>query len=100
MYFVVYLLNDRINIVVPQTWICDYQPQMEKFINRGLNSNQTFLCFWSQDPLAFESNGQPKPEFVPNVFTHAVKFPEGGWHLCKIKRFHGMFFLYVVVFKF
>lgn len=99
MYFVVYLLNDRINIIVPKTWIRDSDEQMEKFVNRGLNSNQKILCFWSQNPFAFDSNGRPKMEFFPNSNKQATNFPEEGWHLCKLKRFHSGFFVFYLYFK-
>lgn len=90
MYYIVYLLKDKINIIVPQTWIKDINDHIEKFINSGLNSSQKFLCFWTESPHAFDENGRPKLNFEPDSNAEiADRFPHTGWHICKLKKCRG-----------
>lgn len=97
MYFIVFLVKDRKTIIVPKNWIKNIDEQIEKFINNGLNSNQRMLCFWTDDVAAFE-NGKPKHDFLLDPkYGLAESFPATGWHICKIKRAKGNFFIYLMI---
>lgn len=87
MYFVVFLIHDGINIIVPKTWIKDCDDHLEKFLNFGMNSSQNFLCYWTECPEAFTSDGQAKLDYPPdNNKGMANRYPETGWYVCKIKK--------------
>lgn len=92
MYFVVYVLQTKQNLVVPASWISSADKLIEHFINYSINSNKSFLFYWTGNPQAFHGNGLPRFEYKPNV--HAVstnEFPKEGWYRCQMKRFHREF---------
>lgn len=67
MYYVVYLIHPRKYIVVPCHWVRDGETTvLEKFVDRGLNSNQKHLVFWSRE------RGHVQPNFSANI---ANEFP-------------------------
>lgn len=59
LFYVVYLVDADDFIVIPCTWIRDDARMLEKFVNYGLNTAQTHLCFWSTNADAITQNGQP-----------------------------------------
>lgn len=102
MYFIVYLIDQKINVSAPHSWIRDIEKHLEKFINYGLNSYQNYRVFWTDNVDAFDDDLVPKPSFKPNYsagFTN--QFPAEGWYLCRLKRFKSMFKnkLYDIIFK-
>lgn len=61
-------------------------------MNQGVNSNQIFRVFWTDDPAAFLENGLPNPNFEPNVFaSENGDFPKEGWYKSQIIKFRGNF---------
>lgn len=47
MHYVIYLEDADEHIVIPYTWIRDADKMLRKFVNYGINTSQTHLCFWS-----------------------------------------------------
>lgn len=87
MYFVVFLIHDGINIIIPNNWIKNFDDHLEKFLNSGLNSSQKFLCFWTECPQAFTRDGKPKSDYSPDLnIGMAERYPQTGWYVCKIKK--------------
>lgn len=75
MYFVVYLVPLKKNVVIPASWIYGIGDQLEKFINLGMNHNQWFLCYYSTNPDAFiddqlkEPNENFEADFAIDLIT-------------------------------
>lgn len=63
MYYIVFLKKFKKNVIVPKTWIKDLKKHKEKFMDSGLNRNQTYVCFYTKDPLAFDPYGLPIKTF-------------------------------------
>lgn len=88
MYFVVYLIHQKRNVVIPQNWIRDVENHIEKFMNYGVNSNQIFVCFYTNNVAAVDSNGAIRLDFPANFQARFfAKFPSEGLYLCQIKKF-------------
>lgn len=51
MYFyIVHLKEPKKYAVIPFHWLHDGTSKMlQKFVNNGLNSNQTHLCYWAEE---------------------------------------------------
>lgn len=48
MFYVVYLIDARVYLVIPINWLRDGSARvLEKFVDYGLNPNQKHICFWS-----------------------------------------------------
>lgn len=65
-YAVVLLVKSRKKIVIPEGWIKDLTGA--KLKNYGVNANQKFLIFWSNDKVsgAVTGEGIPNLAFEPN----------------------------------
>lgn len=88
MYFVVFIVGAKTNVVVPHSWIKEIDSHLEHLINNGLNSNVKFDIFWSNNPQAFNNDGIPLGSYQPIAFnTCASQFPNEGWYKGQIKRF-------------
>lgn len=88
MYFIVYLVDQKMNVSVPHSWIRDIEKHLEKL---GLNSYQNYRVFWTDDVRAFDENLVPEQGFKPNYSAgFTSQFPEEGWYLCRLKRFRSM----------
>lgn len=93
MFFIVFFLEAVMHKVVPHTWIHGLSEQLEKFINFGLNKNQKFMAFYTDSADAFDDNGVPRPDFVPDFnLSHRNNFPAEGLYLCKLVKFRGKFY--------
>lgn len=93
MYFVVHLLKSGKHIVVPKTWIQSIDEHWEKFVNKSINRNQKFLCFYSERGEAMNEEGKPNSEFVPN-FSLCIDpdFPNDGCYMAKLILYKGKSF--------
>lgn len=89
MYYVVYLLDADEHIVTPCTWIRDAKKMLKKFVNYGLNSNQTHLCFWSEHADAKTQDGRPNVDYQPNFDLQLRnEFPcDEGVYRCHVIKF-------------
>lgn len=85
MYFIVLIKNCRQRRIVPKPWIMKIDEHFEKFLNRGLNRNQTFIVFWTTNIDAFDKNGVPKLSYMPNFkVSRSVQFPNEGIYECNV----------------
>lgn len=87
MFYVTFLLKPKVNVVVPTTWIYQYEKQWEKFVNIGLNKNQTHRVFFTKNPRAW--NGEPLPGYDVNFDLVAMNFPDEGCYEGKLIKFFG-----------
>lgn len=90
MYFVVQLLNPKISLIVPKTWVKGIDGHWEKFVNRSINRNQVFLCFYSEKPEALDDTLRPNGNFVPNFDEMGENFPDAGCYHAKLLWYKGM----------
>lgn len=103
MYFIVYIIetndksknsnsaNEQVFAVLPQNWIKDINEHLEKFLNRSLNKNQVFTCYWTEAEGSIDENGNIKLDFEPNFrASFGNVFPSEGCYLCKLIRAKGM----------
>lgn len=88
MFYVVFLKVPRRNVLVPNTWVYNYESQMNKDMFHGVNPAQSVLCFYSPD--AYDDAGLPQivePNF--NYPVNEVQFPNEGCYEARIKIFKG-----------
>lgn len=88
--YVVYLKVARMYAVIPYHWLRDGDTKvLEKFVNKGLNSNQTHICYYSTLVSAEESAAHP-PNHQANF---PIDFPPidegGGLYYCFVLKFKG-----------
>lgn len=90
MYFVAYIVQPSVNVVVPHAWIKHFGKIIESFLNNGITSNQYFSVFWTNNSDAFGPEGIPHHDYPPNMNAseHAV-FPQEGWYSSQIRCFKG-----------
>lgn len=85
MYYIVYILENNAYAIVPENWIKDIDDHKEKFLNYSINSNQAYVCFWTQSRAARFPNRMLKLDFEPNFNLGFGRiFPAEGNYLCKI----------------
>lgn len=58
MFFVAYLLDSAVNVVIAPDWVYQHDVQVQKFKNKGLNTNQIHRIFYTENARAFEQNGE------------------------------------------
>lgn len=81
MYFVAYIFLLKKNVVVPAEWICEIGNHFEKFVNNSLNSNQMFVCYYTNKNEAFIED-QPNKEFEPDFTLALVEDINGTFEGC------------------
>lgn len=89
MYYIVYIRSRCLKhgsfTVIPEGWIREFDMQKEKFLNKGLNSNQLHVCFWTHSERARNENGVIDQNFAPNWDAGFDNiFPGEGCYLCQI----------------
>lgn len=98
MYFVVFIYKSNKHHVIPYSWVQEIKSNLEKFINKGLNSSQIFTFFYSEREGAIDENGRPNVNY-PAIFTNnTTVFPEEGCYYGKISKYFGnicFYFLYL-----
>lgn len=92
MYFIVFLIAPKKNVVIPYTWIFGVNQHIEKFMNNGVNSNQEFLAFYTNNNAAFDDNGIPRDDYQANFqasFSEVLptKPSTDGLYRCYIRKF-------------
>lgn len=93
MYVIAFLLEAKKNVVIPFTWVHGIENQWQKFLNKAINRNQTFLCFYSEQQFALDHQGQPNIELVPNwhqFLTIRAVFPSDGVYYANLVAFKGI----------
>lgn len=69
---------------------------LEKFMNYGLNANQTFKVYW---PNLADHRDDFHPPIHPNIYAgNDEKFPQAGWYSCRLIKFKGV--VYFLIFHF
>lgn len=90
MFWVVYFEDLKKNVIVPKQWIKDIKLHKEKFYNNSLNSAQTFTCFHTQNPVAFDDVGWPMGSFAPNFDAKmCTDYAGEGLYRIKLKAYRG-----------
>lgn len=94
MYFVAYFIKPKIHVIIPMKWVKDIGAHWEKFVNNSLNRSQTFLAFYSENPLAM-IEGRPNVDYIPDFDIETnIQFPADGCYLAKLLCFKGEYFEY------
>lgn len=92
MYFIVYIIKAQKYVVIPERWILNVEDHFEKFLNYGVNSNQKFVCFWSNSPAARDENGIIDLDSPADFFASRNSiFPADGCYDCQIRKAKGNF---------
>lgn len=91
MYFIVYLVEPKVHVVIPTYWIFGAHDKLwDKFVNSGVNSSQKYLCYWLSENNSIEFLGAPndrQPDFTAKRVSH---FPcSEGTYVCRIVKFRG-----------
>lgn len=99
MYFVAYLKALHRNVVLPANWINNIDEHFEKFVNNSINSNQSFLCYFTNNEAAF-IDGHPKKDFAANFGLPMVKQTNAdgsfeGCFLGKLKKFKSKYLIFM-----
>lgn len=93
-FFVVFLTNFDEYVVIPEDWIRELTITVyEKFVNKGLNSDQQHVCYFSNQEAATTVNGAPNSNIVPNFNApRGDQFPcAEGTFLCRVLRYSSKF---------
>lgn len=100
MYFVVYLVELKKNVILPTGWIKDVSLHLEKFINNSLNRSQALLCYFTTNPAAFDDKNCPRTDWTPNFSSMVTSDGgdlDGGFDGCFVgllQQFKGDYKLY------
>lgn len=86
-YFVVFLVEPKVYVTIPQNWVKGIDDYFEKFLADGLNTDQPFLIFWSQY--------NRRPRF--NIGK--AMFPAEGNYVARLSKYFGKFCLKPRLFK-
>lgn len=87
MFFIAYFPRIKKNVIVPLNWVKGIDDHKEKFWNYGVNSTQTFLCFYTNDPNAFDGN-VPQNNFPPKFGSRMRSDLNGdGCFIANLKKF-------------
>lgn len=92
MYFVVFLIEAKKIVVIPQTWIHGISDQWKKFINNSINRNQQYLCYYSEETHAQNAQGHPNGNFIPDwstLITLNAVYPDTGCYYVNLLEFKG-----------
>lgn len=95
-YFCVYLIGPNVFVVVPQTWIKQFDQHWEKFVNYGLNTTQNFLVFFSQEPDAIIGSGnntKPNKDYKPTFSQPRTDFPNEGTYVARLIKFKSKYLM-------
>lgn len=86
-YFVVYFRSVKKNVILPAKWIENIGDHTEKFFNYGLNTSQRYLCFYTNNPDAFDEKNCPRADWPAN-FNLAMRsdFKFDGCFRGKLKK--------------
>lgn len=91
-YYVVYFRELKQIFVLPGSWIQDIEIHAEKFLNYGMNTTQSFLCFYTTNPQAFENNKCPKTDWPVNFnlkISHSLE--SDSCFIGKLLKYSGNF---------
>lgn len=87
-FLVAFLIEIRKNVIVPISWVHNLSAQHEKFMNYGLNCNQKFLCFYTDNLEAFNDDGSPRHDYVPDFDLEMKNSIDGdGCYIAKLRIF-------------
>lgn len=88
-FVVVFLREERVNVIIPINWIDADAAQIEKFLNYGVNRNQRYRCYYNEN-----DNFDFHPNFDNFPIGNAVYPDEGCYigHLLKFKRKYMVFY--------
>lgn len=80
-------------VVIPAKWIKEIDDQMEKFINRSLNSAQEFLVYYSD---AVDENGRPDEKTDGKFFfdKDSSVFPNEGCYSAQLVKAKGIYYFF------
>lgn len=85
LFVVVYLVDAKRNVIVPENWVQDLNNA--KLKNIGKNSNQNFLMFWSS--TNDQANRHKEPDFGAPLVEQYFSTHDGVCYICKVKKFFG-----------
>lgn len=90
MFYVCYIVKARKYAVFPANWLKDHKNQLKKFINSGLNSNQSLLAYYSQTQSEEIESGRSVLECPPDFELNTnVDFPADGCYMVIPKKCFG-----------
>lgn len=97
MYYVVYLIDFDLFIVVPIFWIREDTKMLRKFVKKGMNNSQTHLCFYSrleEAQVTVNEENIPDINLKPNFnIEMGGTFPcDAGVFHCRVVSFYGEYF--------
>lgn len=88
-YYIVYLIKPQKYAVIPFHWLRDGDSSiLEKFVNNGLNSNQTHLCYYSRRVGAVQDAAHV-PNFNVNVSSQFPCNDDDACYRCFVLKFKG-----------
>lgn len=76
-------MDPKIHIVIPVTWVYNYEEMIEKFIRKSINSNQKCLVFFSKKNIDGIPDGSIDGNFTAPM---SLVFPIAGEEACFITK--------------
>lgn len=83
MFFIAFLMNPGIHIVIPVTWVYDYEEIVQKFIRNSINRNQECLIYYSKKCIEGVPDGNIDANFTA---PKSIIFPIVGDEACFISK--------------
>lgn len=93
MYFVVLIIDSGVKHIIPYTWVKEIGANWQKFVNQGLNKNQKYTVFYSENAGAFDEQNRPNVNYKLNFTNELKMFPEEGCYYGKLLKFYSKCFL-------
>lgn len=81
MFFIAFLVEPKIHVVLPVTWVYDYEKIIQKFIRKSINSNQKCLIYYSKKTVGGIPDGGIDANFTAPT---SEIFPIHGEEACFI----------------
>lgn len=76
-------MDPEIHIVIPVTWVYNYEGMIEKFIRKSINRNQKCLVFFSKKNFDGIPDGSIDGNFSAPI---SLVFPIAGEEACFISK--------------
>lgn len=83
MFFIAFLMDAEIHVVIPVTWVYDYEVLIQKFIRKSINSNQKCLVYHSKKTVDGIPDGSIDANFTAPT---SMVFPATSEEACFIAK--------------
>lgn len=91
MFFIAYLVDVGSHVVIPVTWVYEYEVLIQKFIRKSINSNQKCLVYYSKKTVDGIPDGSIDANFTAPTSTIFPITSEEACFIAKITHYYSEF---------